>query len=150
MLLSAAEAKLSLAQGVRDMRAISGMTQEDFARHRGVSARVIKAIELGQGNPTIATLNRIGAFFGLEVAFVPVRQIGAGDTTTQAETMAGETANGTLGPTPPSIFQDIKRVQDELNARAHEIGVQMRSFAETAKLVEESIRAARLHKSDEK
>lgn len=28
----------------------------------------------GQGNPTVATLNRIGEFFGLEVAFVPVRK----------------------------------------------------------------------------
>jgi len=74
LLESAASAKLSLTEGVREMRAISGMTQEEFAQHRGVSARVIKAIELGQGNPTMATLNRIGEFFGLEVAFVPIRR----------------------------------------------------------------------------
>ncbi|MGH8853470.1 MAG: helix-turn-helix domain-containing protein [Telluria sp.] len=74
MLESAAAAELSLTEGVREMRAIAGMTQEEFARHREVSARVIKAIELGQGNPTVATLNRIGGFFGLEVAFVPVRR----------------------------------------------------------------------------
>jgi len=73
MLEAAAAADLSLTDGVREMRTIAGMTQEEFARHRGVSARVIKAIELGQGNPTVATLNRIGQFFGLEVAFVPVR-----------------------------------------------------------------------------
>lgn len=74
MLASAAEATLSLTDGVREMRAIAGMTQEEFAHHRGVGARVVKAIELGQGNPTVATLNRIGEFFGLEVAFVPVRR----------------------------------------------------------------------------
>lgn len=74
---SAASAELSLTEGVREMRAISGMTQEDFARHRGVSARVVKGLELGQGNPTVATLNRIGEFFGLEVAFVPIRRPGA-------------------------------------------------------------------------
>jgi DNA-binding XRE family transcriptional regulator len=73
LLETAASATLSLTEGVREMRAIAGMTQEEFAQHRGVSARVIKAIELGQGNPTVATLNRIGEFFGLEVAFVPVR-----------------------------------------------------------------------------
>ena len=73
LLQSAAAAELSLTEGVREMRAIAGMTQEDFAGHREVSARVIKAIELGQGNPTVATLNRIGEFFGLEVGFVPVR-----------------------------------------------------------------------------
>lgn len=74
LLEAAATAELSLTEGVREMRAIAGMTQEEFAAHRGVSARVIKAIELGQGNPTVATLNRIGEFFGLEVAFVPVRR----------------------------------------------------------------------------
>lgn len=74
MLDAAAAARLSLTEGVREMRAIAGMTQEEFAQHRGVSARVIKAIELGQGNPTVATLNRIGQFFGLEVAFVPIKR----------------------------------------------------------------------------
>lgn len=74
LLASAASAELSLTAGVREMRAIAGMTQDEFARHRGVSARVIKAIELGQGNPTVATMNRIGQFFGLEVAFVPIRR----------------------------------------------------------------------------
>lgn len=71
MLDTAAAARLSLTEGVREMRAIAAMTQDEFARHRGVSARVIKAIELDQANPTVATLNQIGDFFGLEVAFVP-------------------------------------------------------------------------------
>jgi transcriptional regulator with XRE-family HTH domain len=74
LLAAAAAADLSLTEGVREMRAIAGMTQEEFARHREVSARVIKAIELGLGNPTVATLNRIGNFFGLEVGFVPVKR----------------------------------------------------------------------------
>ncbi|WP_305823791.1 helix-turn-helix transcriptional regulator [Massilia brevitalea] len=73
LLASAAAARLSLTDGVRTMREIAGMTQEEFARHRGVSARAIKALELGQGNPTVALLNRVGEFFGLEVAFVPKR-----------------------------------------------------------------------------
>lgn len=74
LLESAAAAELSLTEGVREMRAIAGMTQEEFAKHRSVSARVIKAIELAQGNPTVATLNRVGEFFGLEVGFVPMRR----------------------------------------------------------------------------
>lgn len=74
LLESAAAADLSLTEGVREMRVIAGMTQDEFARHRGVSARVIKAIELGQGNPTVATMNRIAQFFGLEVAFVPIKR----------------------------------------------------------------------------
>jgi transcriptional regulator with XRE-family HTH domain len=75
LLASAGAAELSVTEGVREMRAIAGLTQEEFARHRGVSARVVKALELGQGNPTVATLNRIGQFFGLEVAFVPIRRV---------------------------------------------------------------------------
>lgn len=74
MLDSAAAAKLSLTEAICEMRAISGMTQEDFARHRGVSVRVIKGLELGQGNPTVATINRIGGFFDLEVGFVPIQR----------------------------------------------------------------------------
>jgi DNA-binding XRE family transcriptional regulator len=62
LLDSAAAAELSLTEGVREMRAIAGMTQEEFAKHRGVSARVIKAIELGQGNPTVATLERFSGW----------------------------------------------------------------------------------------
>lgn len=79
LLESAAAAELSLTQGVREMRAIAGMTQEEFARHRGVSARVIKTIETGQANPTVATLNQIGRFFGLEVGFVPTRRASAAE-----------------------------------------------------------------------
>ena len=86
MLASAAAARLSLTEGVREMRAIAGMTQEEFARHRGVSARVIKAIELGQGNPTVATMNRIGQFFGLEVAFVPIGRESKGNEPDKAPT----------------------------------------------------------------
>jgi len=61
---------VTLQHAVREMRAISRMTQAEFAAHRGVSTKVIKEIESGKGNPTIQTLNRIGQFFGLQVAFV--------------------------------------------------------------------------------
>jgi len=87
MLESAASARLSLTKGVREMRAIAGMTQEEFAQHRGVSTRVIKAIELEQGYPTVATLNRIGQFFGLEVGFVPVRREALTASEAQADMM---------------------------------------------------------------
>lgn len=52
------------------MRTISRLTRAEFASHRGVSTKTIKEIESGKGNPTVQTLNRIGQFFGLEVAFV--------------------------------------------------------------------------------
>ncbi len=109
LLESAASAKLSLTEGVREMRAISGMTQEEFAQHRGVSARVIKAIELGQGNPTVATLNRIGAFFGLEVAFVPV-----------GRHLAGTDAGESLPCLPADVNAAIARAQEDATRQIYE------------------------------
>lgn len=53
---------ITLQHAVKEMRAISRMTQAEFATHRGVSTKVIKEIESGKGNPTILTLNRIGQF----------------------------------------------------------------------------------------
>jgi DNA-binding XRE family transcriptional regulator len=61
--------KLSLQQAVKKMRAISGMTQPEFAQHCEVSVRVIKEIEAGRGNPTVKSLNQIAKIFALEVAF---------------------------------------------------------------------------------
>ena len=65
-----ARGEVTLQHAVKEMRAISRMTQAQFAEHRGVSLKTIKEIENGKGNPTIQSLNRIGQFFGLEVAFV--------------------------------------------------------------------------------
>lgn len=62
--------RLTLQDAVKQMRELSGLTQPEFARHRGVSVRVIREIERGSGNPTVGTLNQIGAIFGLEVTFV--------------------------------------------------------------------------------
>lgn len=63
--------ELTLQEAVKRMRALSRLTQQEFADHRGVSVKVIKEIERGVGNPTVNTLNQIAAIFGLEVAFVP-------------------------------------------------------------------------------
>ena len=62
--------ELPLREAVKRMRAISGLTQAEFAEHRNVSIKVIKEIERGVANPTVNTLNQIGGIFGLEVAFV--------------------------------------------------------------------------------
>ncbi len=62
--------ELPLRDAVKRMRAISGLTQIEFAEHRGVSIKVIKEIERGVANPTVNTLNQIGSIFGLEVTFV--------------------------------------------------------------------------------
>lgn len=114
LLESAAAAQLSLTEGVREMRAISGMTQEEFARHREVSARVIKALELGQGNPTVATLNRIGEFFGLEVGFVPINR----------------TPVSAAEPLPPQVWTKLPTLDQTSSAvRQSEILEELRRMA---------------------
>jgi DNA-binding XRE family transcriptional regulator len=62
--------ELTLQMAVKRMRAISRMTQLEFAENRGISVKVIKEIERGIGNPTTNTLNQIGKIFELEVSFV--------------------------------------------------------------------------------
>ena len=62
--------ELPLRAALKRMRALSGLTQVEFAEHRGVSVKVIKEIERGVANPTVNTLNLIGSIFDLEVTFV--------------------------------------------------------------------------------
>lgn len=62
--------RLDLAEAVKRMRKISGLTQSEFASHRGLSLLTLKRIESGKGNPTVETLDRIGRIFGLRVGFV--------------------------------------------------------------------------------
>ena len=66
--------ELSLAQAIRLMQKLSTLTQPEFASHRGVSLKALRhAMDL-DGNPTVHTLNKIGAVFGLEVGFVPKKR----------------------------------------------------------------------------
>lgn len=52
---------------VRMMRKIAGRTQVEYARTVGVSPRILIELERGIGNPTLKTLAKILAPFGLEV-----------------------------------------------------------------------------------
>ena len=131
MLESAAAARLSLTEGVREMRAIAGMTQEEFARHRGVSARVIKAIELGQGNPTVATMNRIGQFFGLEVAFVPIQR----ELHTDEQPDKGRMSNANDDADDPEVIRKFidERVGDIVRMAARQVNAEMKALEQAIK-----------------
>ena len=65
------DGELSLGEAVRQMQRLSGLTQPEFARHRGVSVQALRQVIAGKGNPTVETLNKIAAVFGLQVGFVP-------------------------------------------------------------------------------
>ena len=65
---------MTVAEAMKAMRAMTGLTQAEFAAHRGVSRRVIQDIERGTGNPTVESLNLIAELFGVRVGFVPSKQ----------------------------------------------------------------------------
>ncbi|TVQ35398.1 MAG: XRE family transcriptional regulator [Wenzhouxiangella sp.] len=62
---------VDIATAVRRMRQISGLTQPEFARHRGISLQTLRQIETAKGNPTVETLDRIASIFGFRTGFVP-------------------------------------------------------------------------------
>ena len=59
---------------MKAMRKMTGLTQGEFAQHRGVSRRVIQDVERGTGNPTVESLRSIAKLFGLQVGFVRIRR----------------------------------------------------------------------------
>ncbi|RKE39724.1 transcriptional regulator [Paraburkholderia sp. BL23I1N1] len=67
---------MTIPEAMKAMRKMTGLTQAEFAAHRGVSRRVIQDIERGTGNPTVDSLNSVAKLFGLQVGFVPMRRNG--------------------------------------------------------------------------
>lgn len=65
---------LTLPEAIKAMREMTGLTQAEFAAHRGVSRRVVQDVERGTGNPTVESLNSIAKLFGLQVGLVPIRR----------------------------------------------------------------------------
>jgi transcriptional regulator with XRE-family HTH domain len=59
---------------IKDRRALLNITQQDLSDISGVSLRTIKAIEKGNGNPSIDTLRKIADALGLEL-IMKVREI---------------------------------------------------------------------------
>src|SRR3546814_19606019 len=64
-----ASGSLSIGQAVRRMRELSGLTQEAFARHRGITLPTLKRIELHKAHPTDATPERLPEGLGLQGGF---------------------------------------------------------------------------------
>lgn len=104
--------EVSVQDTVKKMRKIARLTQTEFAAHRGVSAKVIKEIERGIGNPTVSTLNRIGQFFGLEVAFVRSEKLRSPQGQGQDHALAFPQAS-TLALSP---IAEARRLMEELES----------------------------------
>jgi transcriptional regulator with XRE-family HTH domain len=106
--------ELSLQNTVKQMRKISRLTQTEFAVHRGLSPRVIKEIERGIGNPTVNTLNRIGQFFGLEVAFVRSKKLQAQEGGLSEVQGSYQAAGIESASTQRSPLEDARRLIEQL------------------------------------
>lgn len=65
---------MTIPDAMKAMREMTGLTQAEFAEHRGVSRRVIQDSERGTGNPTVDSLNSVAKLFGLRVGFVPIKR----------------------------------------------------------------------------
>ena len=65
---------MTIPETMKAMRKMAGLTQAEFAQHRGVSRRVIQDVERGTGNPTVESLRSIAKRFGLQVGFVRIRR----------------------------------------------------------------------------
>ncbi len=67
-----AQGEIDIRQATCRMRKILGMTQKEYAKNIvKISPRILSQFETGSGNPTLATLQRIGLPFGLKVTFLP-------------------------------------------------------------------------------
>ncbi len=56
-----------LGQVIKERRSMLHLTQEDLAAMAGVGQRTLKSLEVGRGNPTVATLQKIADVLGMEV-----------------------------------------------------------------------------------
>ena len=52
---------------IKERRAVLGLTQQDLSDYTGLSVRLIKSVEAENGNPSLATLEKIAEILGLEV-----------------------------------------------------------------------------------
>ena len=59
-----------LGAGCRLLRQLHGLSQADLAAMLGVNLKVIKALESGNGNPGLISIEKIAEAFGLAVVFV--------------------------------------------------------------------------------
>lgn len=66
------EGKMTVPEGLRQMRAMLGMTQAQFGARFKLTTRQVSELENGRANPTAETLNRLGKPFGLQVGFIKV------------------------------------------------------------------------------
>ena len=65
-----ASGAITMGEGIRLMRLSVGMTQAQYAEMAGVDIRILAAIEKGEGNPRLDTLQKLAKPYGFTISFV--------------------------------------------------------------------------------
>lgn len=66
---------MKIQEVIKQRRLMLGITQQDLADFSGVGLRTIRQIEIGKGNPSVETLNKILDALGLELD-IKIKDIG--------------------------------------------------------------------------
>jgi DNA-binding XRE family transcriptional regulator len=75
--LDAARRRFSIGVKLLERRMAAGFTQQRLAAVSGVPQSEISRIERGQANPTVQTLEALGAPLGVTLAYAPVTELTA-------------------------------------------------------------------------
>jgi DNA-binding XRE family transcriptional regulator len=68
------QGQLTIGEATRKMRNITGLNQKEYANKvLGIAPRILMDLELGRGNPTLTTLNKIARPFGYQIGFIKNR-----------------------------------------------------------------------------
>jgi DNA-binding XRE family transcriptional regulator len=76
--LEAARQRFSIGLKLLERRMSAGMTQQQLADASGVPQSEISRIERGQANPTVQTLESLGAPLGVTLDYTPFASAGTG------------------------------------------------------------------------
>ncbi len=64
-----------LATFVKERRRAAGLTQEEFALRAGVALTVVRKIEQGKENVSLAKVNEVLMMFGCKTVAIPIKDI---------------------------------------------------------------------------
>ena len=65
----------NLAQFTKDKRKEANLTQQEFAQRAGVALTVVRKIEQGKENLSLAKVNQVLLMFGHKLAPLPLKEI---------------------------------------------------------------------------
>ncbi len=69
--LDAARARFKIGARLLQQRQAAGLSQQQLAAASGIAQADISRIERGQANPTVATLQALGAPLGVTLDYIP-------------------------------------------------------------------------------